>query len=382
MGSTTWRIPGPFASRLLVDLGADVLKIEEPTRGDYLRDQGAHINDSDTGYLFALLNHGKRSLTLNLKEREGVEVFERMCAEADVVLESFRPGVMDKLGLGAAELRQRHPHLIYCSINGYGSTGPYAHLPGHDHNYLATAGAASLLGEPRLMPVPIADLESGQRAVVAILAAIVARGATGEGRQIEVAMLDGAVSWMIQALADYWGDGIEPASSTEIQPRGLERFLGPSPGYSYYEAADGKWVAVAASEEKFWIALCESLELPDLVDSPRPAEELDQELRAVFLTRDADDWLTLLLREGLAAAPVNSVADAVHDPQVESRGLLYRTRDERLGEFFAIANVLGVGRRLTPEVRVPGLGEDTSDVLRSLGFPAEAIAGLRASGVV
>ncbi|GAA0971935.1 CaiB/BaiF CoA-transferase family protein [Acrocarpospora macrocephala] len=376
-------MPGPYASRLLVDLGADALKIEEPTRGDYLRESGPRINNTDVGYLFALLNHGKRSMTLNLKTARGVDLLDQLCAGADVLLESFRPGVMARLGLGADRLLARHPHLIYCAINGYGSTGPYANLPGHDHNYLAVTGAASLMGDqPRLIPLPIADLESGQRAVVAILAAIIARSASGKGRAIEISMLDGAVSWMIQAFADYWGGGIEPARSTDLQPRGLSRFLGPAPGYSFYQSADGGWIAVAASEDKFWRSLCAVLGRPDLADADLPPADQDQAIREAFRTRNRDEWIADLLREQIAAAPVNTMSGAMADPQIQARDILYTTSHPELGDFHAIGNVLGLGPRRPAELRIPRLGADTDAELRTLHLTESEIAELRAERVV
>ena len=375
-------MPG-YSTKILADLGADVIKVEEPTTGDYLRILGPRVNGTERGYCFEFLNSGKRSVGLNLKSDEGKQIFARLCETADIIVESYRPGVMGRLGLAYEDLKDKYPRLVYCSISGYGQTGPYAQLPGHDINYLAFSGAASLTGaEPTMLPIPISDLESGQRAALAIVAVLLQRERTGQGRAIDISMLDGLIAWMPQALADYLGDAHEPATMTELQPRGHRRFLGPAPGYSVYKTKDDKYLAIGAAEPRFWHALCVCIGRPDIEDNRFfTTAEVDAELRGTFLTRCRAEWLKDLYDADVPASPVNTVSEMIDDPQVRARGMLVTRNQSGVGEMTSIGDALRLGSSADAALS-PELGEHTGQVLSDLGLTADHIDSLRRRGVV
>src|SRR5579864_8516251 len=255
-------LPGAFCTMLLADMGADVIKIEEPREGDYMRWTPPLVNGQSA--LFSALNRNKRSATLNLKSEAGRDLLLRLVEGADVLVEGNRPGVMQRLGLGWEVLHGRNPRLVMCSITGYGQDGPFASRAGHDLNYMAIAGGLGLNGEREGPPVPlsvqVADIGGGGlQPAVEILAALVAVERGGEGRWIDVAMTDSAVRWLALAFA--------AREHGERVARGDQRLAGRYPCYRVYECADGRYYSVAALEPKFWSALCQAIERPDLVDA-------------------------------------------------------------------------------------------------------------------
>src|SRR5262245_33583132 len=289
-------LPGPYCSLLFADLGADVIKVEEPGLGDYARATPPLWGESGLGAYFLLLNRNKRSVALNLKTEGGKEVFRRLARTADVVLESFRPGVMDRLGLGWAALSELNPRLVYCAITGYGQDGPYRDLVGHDINYMGYAGALSVTGArhgPPLMPgVQAADLGGGALlAAFAIAAALHHRTESGRGQFVDAAMTDGVVSWMAPYLGPFFATG-------HVATRGEERLNGGWICYQTFEAADGGWVTLGALEPKFWANFCRLVGREDLVPlqyaEGATRVKAEAELRAMFRTRSRDEWVRLL----------------------------------------------------------------------------------------
>jgi crotonobetainyl-CoA:carnitine CoA-transferase CaiB-like acyl-CoA transferase len=240
-------LPGAYCTQMLADLGADVIKVEEPGRGDYNR-EFPPINVKEPGS-FLLLNRNKRSVTVNLKTDNGKAILRRLAARADILVEGFRPGVMDRLGVGYEALTKENPRLIYCAISGYGQDGPYAKTPGHDLNYMALAGALQLFGKagegPIVPGLSIADQGGGSlMAAFGILAAVLGRARTGKGQFVDVSMTDGAVSWLGYHAADYLFAGVEPKG-------GERRFIGQAPCYNVFRCADGRHITLGLIEPQF-----------------------------------------------------------------------------------------------------------------------------------
>ena len=366
-------LPGAFCTMLLGDRGADVIKVEQPGTGDYMRHLPPLVDGR--GVAFNSLNRNKRAITLDLKAEEGRELFKRLTATADVVVEGNRPGVMDRLGLGWEVLRALRPGLVLCSITGYGQDGPFARRAGHDLNYMATAGALGLNASPGQMPHPlavqVADIGAGgSGAAAAILAALVGVARGGDGRHLDVSMLDGALTWLAMPVAEAFAGGEAPVA-------GRTRLTGRYPCYRVYECADGRFVSVGALEPKFWTALVEALSRPDLADRHLDDSlEAHAELEAVFRLRTRDQWAALLDGLDVCVEPVLELAEVESHPQVAARGLV-RHRDS--GTEVASAVPLPEGwRRLDP----PRLGEHNREVLGELGVDAARLAELAAAGVV
>jgi len=366
-------LPGAFCTMLLADRGADVIKVEERGSGDYMRWFPPLVDGQ--GVVFNALNRNKRAITLNLKSEEGRELFKRLAATADVVVEGNRPGVMDRLGLGWETLRAIRPGLVLCSITGYGQDGPFAQRAGHDLNYMATAGALSLNagpgGAPHPLAVQVADIGAGGvGAAAAILSALLAVARGGAGRHLDVSMLDGALSWLAMPVAEAGSGGEEPLA-------GRTRLTGRYPCYRVYECADGRFLSVGALEPKFWRALVEDLDRPDLADRHLDeSPEAHAELEAVFRARARDDWAARLDGLDVCVEPVLEVGEVEAHPQVAARRLILHARS---GTEVAPAVPLPEGwRRLDP----PALGEHNAAVLGEVGVDAGRLAELASAGVV
>jgi len=368
-------LPGGYCTLLLGDLGADVIKVEEPGRGDYIRWTAPMVDGESASHM--ALNRGKRSITLNLKTSEGVGLLHRLAGSADALIESFRPGVMDRLGVGFEALRENHARLIYCAITGFGQDGPYARVVGHDLNYIGYGGVLSMTGSregpPAIPGVQIGDLGAGgMMAAVGILAALHDRATTGQGRFVDVSMLDGVVSWLSVHAAAYLATG-------EIPRAGDERLSGRYACYRVYRAGDGRYVTVGALEPQFWSALCTTLDCPDLIPNQYgpDQEEMAARLQDVFATKSRDEWVHVFEGIDACVGPVNDVAEALSDPQILARGMIAEIEGKRIGP----ASALKFGEQRGVQ-RAPGLGEHTAEVLAGIGVREDELAGLRARGVV
>ena len=378
-------LPGPYCSLLFADLGAEVIKVEEPGRGDYARRTAPFWGESEVGAYFLLLNRNKKSVSIDLKADRGKTVFRRLARSADVLLESFRPGVMDRLGLGWEALRAENPRLVYCAISGYGQDGPYRNLVGHDVNYMGYAGALSVTGErdgaPLAPGVQVADLGGGAlMAAFAIGAALHHRHESGQGQFLDVSMTDGVVSWLIPHLAAYFATG-------RVPERAQERLNGGWPCYGVYEASDGGHVTLGALEPQFWANFCRLVGRDDLralqhVEGD-DRDRVAAELRELFRTRTRAEWVALLHEADVCAGPVLGLDEVVRDPQLVRRGLFAEIEHPKLGPVRQVAFPVQLSetpaRLRTPP---PELGEHTDEVLRGLGYDAPTIAALRQDGVV
>ena len=317
-------LPGGFCSLLLADFGADVLKVEDTGMGDYVRwappyHDGAE--DSAKSALFLSLNRGKRSIRVNLKEERGREVLLRLVGEYDVLLESFRPGVLDRLGVGYERLREENPGLVYCAITGYGQDGPYRDRSGHDMNYLGLVGLLGLTGEAEGPPIQaagqIADLGGGAlMAAFGILAALRERDRSGEGQLVDVSMADGSLSWLAMVAAKHFADGAVP------QRGGLE-LAGRYVCYRPYACSDG-WVTLGALEPKFWQAWCHGVGREDLIEKQfdPPGSEAHAEVERVFGERTREAWREFASHVDCCLEPVLDLDEALDSELVRARDMV------------------------------------------------------------
>jgi crotonobetainyl-CoA:carnitine CoA-transferase CaiB-like acyl-CoA transferase len=289
-------LPGAVATQQLVDWGAEVIKIEQPVVGDYARTMNPAV--------FARTNSGKKSIAIDLKDAQGREALLRLAVNADVLIEGFRPGVMKRLGLGYDDLHAVNKRLIYVSLTGYGQTGPFANLAGHDVNYMALGGVLSL-NLPVIPGVQIADLVGGSmQSVMGILLALVARQQTGEGRYVDVSMYAGVASLLTIPMAAWESTKREPVA-------GKESLSGGYACYNLYEASDGRWLAVGALEPKFWTVLCTQLGCPELITRQfeEPQDEVKARLREIFKRKPAGEWFEQLREFDCCVTPVRTVSE-------------------------------------------------------------------------
>lgn len=353
--------PGPFATAILAGLGARVIRVEEPGVGDPARWFPPMVEG--TGFLFSALNRSKESVAVNLKAPEGAELVRRLAARADVLVESFRPGVLERLDLAPDELLRANPRLVVLRISGFGQQGPRRDEAAHDLNYEALAGIVALTGpeERPVVPVaPVADLGGGLYGALAVLAALRERDRTGRGAVLDVALHDAALAATTPYLA---------RAAAGLAPRRGDVELGGGLAcYNLYRCADGAWLALGALEPKFWQRFCEAVGRPEWV--PRHLDgELAGEAAELLARRSRDAWLALLRGADVPASPVLEPAEVLEDPHVRAR----------LGGVPGPASPL---THLPLEGRVPALGEQTDEVLAELGYSVADVAKLREAGVV
>jgi crotonobetainyl-CoA:carnitine CoA-transferase CaiB-like acyl-CoA transferase len=378
-------LPGGFCSLLLADFGADVVKVEDTGMGDYVRWSPPYYegaDDSAKGALFLALNRNKRSVRIDLKTEGGREVLLRLAKDADVLLESFRPGVLDRLGVGYETLREANPGLVICAITGYGQDGPLRDRSGHDMNYLGLVGLLGLTGEAGGPPIQaagqIADIGGGAlMAAFGIMAALRHRDATGEGQVVDVSMADGALSWLAMVAARHFADGSVPK-------RGGLELAGSLVCYRPYQCADG-WVTLGALEPKFWQAWCRGVGREDLVEHQfaRPDSEAHRQVEGLFHARTREEWRAFASEHDCCLEPVLELDEALESELVRAREMVVEL--DQPGAQRPV-RLLGVPVKLsrTPgdanRAPGPGLGEHTREVLAGLGYAAEEIAALLESG--
>jgi alpha-methylacyl-CoA racemase len=380
-------LPGPVCTLHLADLGADVVKVEDTAAGDYARSlglaptgEGRAPSDASSAF-FRMVNRNKRSLALDLKASAGRDAFLRLAQRADVIVESFRPGVVDRLGVGYAAVAALNPRIVYCSITGYGQTGPYRDRAGHDINYLGYAGVLDQTGTsggpPALSNLQVADLLGGaMNASTAILAALFGASRTGNGSHVDVAMTEGSLAHNIFAL-----HAIETLG--HVQARGTDLLTGGVPCYGVYATQDGRYLAVGALEGKFWRALCDALDRPDLVAGQlatgRAGTLVRQQLAAIFAQQTQAHWIERLAGIECWVTPVLSLDEALADAQVRARDMIVSGADgvrQYAPPFRLSGHAFAIVRP------APAQGEHSAEILREAGFSAEEISLLADSGAI
>jgi alpha-methylacyl-CoA racemase len=379
-------LPGGFCSLLLADLGAEVLKVEDTGMGDYIRWAPPYYGSDEQqalgtrSSLYLSLNRGKRSVRLDLKSEEGREALLRLVGDYDVVLDGFRPGVLDRLGVGYERMRETNPRIVFCAITGYGQDGPYAQRAGHDMNYLGLVGLLGLTGTKDGPPVQsagqIADLGGGAlMAAFGVMAALHERQRSGEGQMVDVSMADGALSWLAMVAGRYFCDG-------EVPRRGEQMLAGGSLCYLPYEAADG-WITCGALEPKFWAAFCNGVGRPDLIEKQfeGPGSEAWQQVAEVFRSRTRDEWLTFNDEHDCCIEPVLDLDEALESELVGARGMVTEIEQPELGTVRQLGNPVRFSRTPADPTRpAPAFGEHTDQVLAEVGYSESEIAAMKESG--
>ena len=387
-------LAGPYCTMMLGDLGADVLKVERPGRGDESRGWGPPFvgepygpYPGESAYYMAI-NRSKRGLTVNLKSTAGQEIIKQLAAVSDVLVENYRTGTLDKMGLGYEHMQALNPRLVYCSISGYGRTGPYARRPGYDFIIQAEGGIMGITGPvegpPYRVGVSIVDITTGMFASTAILAALRSRDLTGEGQLLDLSLLDSVAALLANVASNYLVGGVEPSRM------GNAHFnIAP---YEVFRARDG-WLALGALTARQWNLLCEVLGLTELVDDPRFATNqdrvinraaLDEALSETFVTRDVAEWLVKLQEAGIASGPINTIKDVFNHPQAQARNLKLEIEHPTAGMVGFPGFPYKMSQTPAELLRPPPmLSEHTEEVLTELlGYSAEEVASLREQEVI
>ncbi len=381
-------LAGPYCAQMLGDMGADVIKVEEPSRGDDTRQWGPPFTESGMSAYFLSANRNKRSITLNLKSDEGMAVLRDLIAQADVLVENFKAGTLERLGLDYDKLQQIRPGLIYCTVTGFGYSGPYRDQPGYDFIAQALGGLMSVSGpaegEPTRVGVAITDLLSGIYACNAICAALFARERTGDGQRIDISLLDSQVATMTYVASNYLVSGETPKRYGNAHPNIVP--------YQSFEASDGH-LAFAAGNDGQWAKFCRAVGKDDWIEDERFAtnpqrvenrKTLIPLLDELFSQRTVEEWLAICVEAGIPAAPINDIRQVFEDPQVQARNMQTSVTAKSGEELPLVASPLKTLYN-PPSVRYPPPehGEHTDEVLGGLlGYDAERIAALRESGSI
>ncbi|MDY6789897.1 MAG: CaiB/BaiF CoA-transferase family protein [Thermodesulfobacteriota bacterium] len=375
-------LPGPYATLVLSDLGADILRVVSGSRPDLAALMPPFLPGTEISANLAWLGRGKRSIALNLKKPRAVTIVKELISEYDILLEQFRPGVMDDLGLGYEHLKKINPGLIYCSLTGYGQTGPYSKRAGHDINYLARSGLMSYSGTkadgPVLTGMQIADVASGSNnVIIGILAAVLCRNNTGNGQHIDISMMDGVVPFNAMAGAGALVKGIDPAREGEL--------LNGGSLYDFYETKDGKYISFGGLEPKFFSAFCNTIGCPDLIEGGVMPKEIDQvktKVRRIIKAKTRQEWEEIFKDVDACVEPVLTLSEAFNDPHVNHRGLVV---DVKLPDGGSVRQIGTPIRFSETPLHYSGAGQpagtDNREVLLKLGYSEEDIEDFITSGL-
>ena len=381
----TRTLAGPFCTMLMGDMGAEVIKVEEPTGGDETRKWTPFVNGESTQFL--TFNRNKRSLSVNLKEREGLKIVQDLAADADVMIESFRAGTLDRLGLGYEAIKKTNPGVVYCSISGYGRTGPMADMPGYDLLIQAYSGLMSLTGDPEGSPLRIGfslvDLFTGMMAYGTILTALRQRDQTGKGQWVESALLDGQVAALSYHATGFMGTGVEPKRMGSGHPS-----LVP---YQSFSASDGQFI-IGCANQGLWERMCRAIGQDAMLDDPRYTTNTDRvehraecvgELSALFAQKTTAHWVDSIVEAGVSCGPINTVADVVSNPQVLARNMIAEVDHPNIPNLKFPGSPLKLTDSPATIRRVPPmLGQHNEEILEEAGYSPEKIADLKERGVL
>ncbi len=375
-------LPGPFGTQILADFGADVIKIEDTRTGDGFRSAAPVVNGMSIRHVN--INRNKRCLSVNLKAPEGCDIFLRLAAQADVVVEQFRPGVMARLGLDYDVVRAVNPRIVYCSLSGFGQTGPLRDMPAHDPNYLSLAGVQSLIGvrngPPTLSSFQIADTNAGLLVALGVMIALRRAECEGVGDYLDLSLFDGVIGTAVTAASTFFGTGAAPK-------RGEERHSGKYPLADIYETSDGGFVTICAIEKHFWANLCHALGHDEWADRQyaegEEAEAIRREMRRIFRTRTRDEWFAALKDVDVCIGPVLGLDEALTSEQASHRGVTISHDHPVVGQTSLLAPPIKL-RKGAARIRFPAgrLGEHTREILGELGYSVEEIRKLGNDGIV
>ncbi len=376
------RMPGPACTQMLGDLGAEVIKIESPKSPDLFRRFEPRLNGS--GSLFHVCNRNKKGLALELRHPRGREIFLRLIRRADVIVEAFRPGTMERMGIGYESLKEENPGLVYCALTAFGQTGPYRLRPAHDLNLLALAGVLDLLGTkdgpPIVPPVQVSGLGGALQAVVGILAALLGRQRDGRGRFIDISLLDGVSAFgsleMSRCMAGH-----------HVPRRGMTEGGGGYACFNVYPTADGRFLSVGCLEPHFWENFCRAVGRESLIGEqwapPKRQEQMIEEIRSILGTRPLDEWLGIFDPEKICVAPVNTFEEALEDPHIRDSGTWFTEGlpdGSRVPQ--AALPMRFDGNRPGWRTPPPGLGEHTREILGELGIGESELSELKTAGII
>lgn len=355
-------LPGPYCTMILADFGAEVIKIEEPGRGDYSRSFPPFLQDF--GYWHLQLNRNKKSVVLDLKSEAGKNAFYELAKKADVVVESYRPGVLKKLGIDYATVSKLNPKIVYCSLSGYGSKGPLAKQADHDIGYVSLAGITAMSGDaagkPAIPGVLMADMNSALAAGMSIMIALRHAERTGQGQEIDIALYNVAMTLMPGAASLYFGSGF-------VAERGNNWLTGKNANYNIYETKDGRYLSVGCLEKKFWTNLCQALareDMIELIDDEKNHPYLKEQLSAAFKERTMAEWEQYLAGKDTCVTAVYNFAEAVAAEQTKANDMVLTVEDEELGAYQQLGFAMKLSK--TPasiRKRAPRLGEDNEEIL-------------------
>lgn len=378
----TTLLPGPYATMYLADMGADILKIVSGSRPDLVDFLPPLVPETKLSAAASQLGRGKRCMALNLKDPRAVRIIHQLVADYDIIIEQFRPGVMAKFSLGYEDLKKVNPALIYCSLTGYGQTGPMRDRAGHDINYIARSGVMSYSGKresgPALTGIQIADVASGSNnAVIGILAAVVSRHGTGLGQHIDISMTDGMIAFNAMFGAGFLVNGREPKRDLD--------FLNGGSLYDFYETGDGQYVSFGGLEPQFFTNFCNAIGRPDLIPGgvfPKGSERIKEEVRKIFLTKTKDEWVEIFQRTDACFEPVMSLAEVFGDAQTLARGMVVDVPLSRGGSVRQIACPIKFSDT-QPAYRHAGVSGavHNREVLSALGYTDDQIHEFEQTGL-